>query len=63
VSPVYLGLKCAQTDHADGELRNQSLSAGMISAALDHLATHKAVCLEEILKNSREDSKRFANEF
>ena len=63
MSPVYLGLKCAQTDHADGELRYQSLSAGMISAALEHLATHRAVCLEEILKISREDSKLFTNEF
>ena len=61
--PDYLGLKCSQTDHADGELRYQSLSVGMISAALEHLATHRAVSLEEILKNSREDSKRFANEF
>src|SRR5215813_11090965 len=37
-------LKCAQTDHADGELRDQSLPAGMISAALEHISKHSAGC-------------------
>jgi len=56
-------LKCAQTDQADGELREQSLPAGLIPAALEHLAKNRSLCLEETLKNSLEDSKRFASEF
>jgi hypothetical protein len=38
-------------------------SAGMISAALEYVAKHNAVCLEETLKNNRADSKLFASEF
>jgi hypothetical protein len=39
------------------------MPAGLIPAALEHLAKNRSLCLEEILKNSREDSKRFASEF
>jgi hypothetical protein len=59
----FIITKCEQTDHAGGELRDQSLPAGMISAAPGYLAKRSARCLEEIIKNSREDSKRFASEF
>jgi hypothetical protein len=44
-------------------LREQSLPAGLILAALEHLAKNRSLCLEETLKKSREDSKEFASEF
>jgi hypothetical protein len=50
-------------DRVGGELLYQSFSAGLISAALTYVAKHKAVCLEETLKNNRADSKPFASEF